>query len=159
MLVDLPPAGEVWPRAAMIVHGTVVRDGEDHTSERILEAAGPWFATTFHALWEFSPDLLDAVPGGAVWRDQMEVVRPETERHLAVHEGHIAVLTERDRAGIAAAGPSIMDSGWTGDAASIRSRLEQTAAGGVSEVVYTPAGPAIIDELESFAQACSIERT
>jgi hypothetical protein len=87
MLVGLPPEGEVWERAAMIVHGTVVRDGEDHTSARVVEAAGPWFATTFHALWEFSPDLIDAVPGGAVWRDHMVMWSNDLGRNWHPLEG------------------------------------------------------------------------
>nr|MDT0667396.1 hypothetical protein [Micromonospora sp. DSM 115978] len=72
---------------------------------------------------------------------------------LAVHEGHAVALTERDRAGIAAAGPAILNTGWTGDAATVNARLAAAAAAGVTEVVYAPAGPDVPAELEAFASA------
>ena len=41
--------------AALLVFGTVVRPGEDHLSPRLIEAAGPCFATSFHGAWEYFP--------------------------------------------------------------------------------------------------------
>ena len=139
----------------MIVSGTVVRVGEDHTSVRLVEAAGPWFGTAFHAAWEFRPDALDLMPGGTLWRERMLAARPEPERHLAVHEGHVTVMTERDREAVLAAGAAILRSGWTGDAASIVARLDEATAAGVGEIVYTAAGPDIPGELEAFALAAA----
>jgi 5,10-methylenetetrahydromethanopterin reductase len=154
MLSTTPgPDDGAWPAAAMIVSGTVVRPGEDHTSARLVEAVGPWFATSFHAIWEFRPDALDVVPGGAVWRDAMRAARPERERHLAVHDGHVVIVTDRDRAAVAAAGPAILASGWTGTADAVRARFEAAADAGVGEIVYTPAGPDIADELDAFRAA------
>lgn len=152
MLAGLPqqPPGR---DSAMLAYGTVVRPGEDHTSERLLEAAGPWFGTSFHAAWEMFPDALDQLPGGPEWRDAMLAARPEAERHLAVHEGHVTVLPERDRRAVRAAGPAILQSGWTGDAAAVVKRCAEAGAAGVGEIVYTPAGPDIAGELEAFAAA------
>jgi 5,10-methylenetetrahydromethanopterin reductase len=137
----------------MIVSGTVVQPGEDHTSERVLEAAGPWFGTGFHAAWELFPEALDAMPGGAAWRDAMLAARPEAERHLAVHEGHVTVLPQRDLDAIRAAGPAILQSGWTGDAAAVRARFADVGEAGIGEVVYCAAGPDIAAELRAFAEA------
>jgi 5,10-methylenetetrahydromethanopterin reductase len=155
LLSGVPPEPLPWAHAAVIVSGTVVRAGEDHTSERLVAAAGPWFAASFHALWEFRREALDLVPGGTVWRDAMVESRPERERHLAVHEGHVTALTDRDRAAIAAAGDAILRSGWTGDAATIRARVDAAGALGLTEIVYTPAGPDIAGELAAFAAAAT----
>jgi 5,10-methylenetetrahydromethanopterin reductase len=144
-----------WPSCALLVFGTVVRSGEDHTSPRLIEAAGPCFATSFHGAWEYYPDALDGIAGGSTWRVAMEAARPPGERHLAVHEGHLTVMTERDRAAVAAAGPAILQSGWTGDAASVGARFDDVGAKGVTEVVYMPAGPDIAGELEAFAAAAT----
>jgi 5,10-methylenetetrahydromethanopterin reductase len=156
VLTGIPPAEHRdWKDSAMIVSGTVVRVGEDHTSARLVEAAGPWFGTAFHAAWELFPDALDAMPGGALWRERMLAARPEHERHLAVHEGHVTIMTDRDREAVHAAGPAILQSGWTGDATSVAARVEDVAAAGVGEIIYTAAGPDIPGELEAFAVAVS----
>jgi 5,10-methylenetetrahydromethanopterin reductase len=149
------PAGGVaeFKASALLVHGTVRRPGEDHTSVRLVDAAGPWFAAGFHAIWELYPDLLDGMPGGTAWRDAMEATRPAAERHLAVHEGHAVALTARDRTGIAAAGEAVAATGWTGDAASIRARVRELTGSGLEEVVYTPAGHDVPAEIEAFAAA------
>ncbi|WP_081438867.1 LLM class flavin-dependent oxidoreductase [Pseudofrankia asymbiotica] len=142
-----------WKSRALLAHGTILRPGEDHTSARLVEAVGPWFATSFHGAWELYPHVLDSLPGGLEWRAAMEASRPVAERHLAVHEGHVVTLTQADSAGIAAAGPAILGTGWTGDAASIRARTREAGAAGVTEVVYTPSGPDILAEIEAFAAA------
>lgn len=155
ILVTKVPAEHepTWAHAAMIVAGTVLRPGEDHTSERVVEAMGPFFSTSYHGVWEYQPDALDRMPGGSVWRDLMLSTRPERERHLAVHEGHLAVMTARDRAAVSAAGPAILASGWTGDDESFRAREREAVARGVDEIVYMPAGPDIPAELEAFIGA------
>ena len=152
ILVGLP-AERTWEQMALLMYGTVLQPGEDQTSERVIEAAGPWFASSFHSVWEFAPAAIPAVPGAAEWFAGVEAARPEAERHLAVHEGHVAALTDRDRAGIAAAGEAILSSGWTGDAASIAERARAAEAAGISELVYAAAGPDIPGELERLIAA------
>jgi 5,10-methylenetetrahydromethanopterin reductase len=142
-----------FAECAVMVSGTVLDPGEDHTHARVREAAGPWFKTMYHALWERDPAAVDRLPGGAEWRRRIESERPEGERHLAVHEGHVEVVPARERFLLDAAGPLLMQSGWTGDAASVRARIEKAAAGGATEIVYMPAGPDIPRELAAFARA------
>lgn len=142
-----------WSQVAGLVFGSVVRPGEDHTSRRLLEAAGPNYAASFHNLIEFAPAMLDDLPGGAAWRSGIAQERPEAERHLAVHEGHLCYVTDRDRPLVESAGPAILHSGWTGDAASIARRFDSAGAVGATEIVYVPAGPDIGSELEAFAAA------
>jgi 5,10-methylenetetrahydromethanopterin reductase len=153
VLVTGPPPDRDWAACGMLVSGTVVADGEDHTSPRVRAAAGPWFVTGYHAMWEWDPAILDAMPGGPEWRARLGAERPEREHHLAVHEGHVVTVTDRDRPLLDAAGPALLESGWTGDAASIAARLADAAAAGVTDLVYTPAGPDIPRELTAFAAA------
>ena len=91
------------------------------------------------------------MPGGDAWRAGVERDRPEGERHLAIHEGHVVTVTDRDTPLLDEAGAALLGTGWTGDRASVRSRLENAEAVGVTEVIYTPAGPDIARELEAFA--------
>jgi 5,10-methylenetetrahydromethanopterin reductase len=154
VLVGLPPEGErdgAWSTCAVLTNGTVLDPGEDHTTERVRQAAGPWFATSYHAIYEWAPDALASMPGGEAWRAAVERDRPEGQRHLAIHEGHVVTVTERDTPLLDVAGAALLGTGWTGDRASVRARLEHADAVGATEVIYTPAGPDIARELEAFA--------
>lgn len=154
--VMLTTEGELdtsWAWCSLMVSGTVLEPGEDHTSARVKEAAGPWFKTAYHHLWEFAPEALPKLPGGAEWLRRIEAERPEGERHLAVHEGHVEAVPDRERFLLDEAGPMLAQSGWSGDEASVRARVEAAAAAGATEIVYMPAGPDIPRELEAFARA------
>src|SRR5439155_20219561 len=117
-LEQLAPFAE----AAGLMSGTVLRAGEDHTSPRVIDAIGPTYASMFHNIFEFAPDALAGMPGGADWRARIEAERPEGQRHIAVHEGHLCCVTERDQPLVEAAGPALLQSGWVGNAASIAGR-------------------------------------
>ena len=144
---------ERWPVRALFMTGTILEPGDDHTTARVRAALGPAFTTGYHGVWEWNPEAVDAMPGGREWRERIDGERPAAERHLAVHEGHLVAVTERDRPTLDAAGPSLLDTGWTGDTATFQRRLDQAASVGINEVIVTPAGPAIDDELERFAKA------
>jgi 5,10-methylenetetrahydromethanopterin reductase len=153
VLVTGPPPEAGWAACAMLVSGTVLDEGEDHTTARVRDAAGPWFVTGYHALWEWDPSIVDAMPGGPEWRARIDAERPARQQHLAVHEGHVVTVTDRDRPLLDAAGDALLASGWTGDRASIAARLAEAAAAGVTHLVYTPAGSDIPRELTAFAEA------
>jgi 5,10-methylenetetrahydromethanopterin reductase len=154
ILVGVPePQHRQWPAAALMVNGTVLAPGEDHTSSRVIESAGPWFAAMYHGAWDMNPDLLDHMPGGPQWRDTMLGLAPDDSRHLAIHRGHLTELGPADLAGITAAGPALLQSGWTGPASSISSRIEQALQGGVTEIIYAPTGPDISREVLAFLDA------
>ena len=155
VVTGAPPPDGGWADCALLVSGTVLDSGEDHTSERVREAAGPWFVVSYHAMTAWGADALQSMPGGAEWWAGIQSERPERERHLAAHEGHVVTVTDRDRPLLDAAGAGLIGSGWTGDAASVRDRLAQAGAVGISEVLYAPAGPAIERELEAFAAAAA----
>ena len=150
-----PPTPEQapWDDIAMLVIGSVLDPGEDHTSERLRSAAGPFYVTTYHGIWEFAPEMVAGMPGGAEWLAALEADRPEGQRHLAVHEGHFVTVTDRDRPLLDAAGEGLLATGWTGTPEQVAERAEQAAAAGVTELAYVPAGPDIARELRAFAAA------
>jgi 5,10-methylenetetrahydromethanopterin reductase len=153
LTAPLEEAERHWQHAALLVNGSVLDPGESHDSLRLAEAAGPAYVTGFHALSKWAPDLVAGAPGGPEWLERLEAERPEGERHLVVHEGHLVTVTERDRPLLDVAGERILGTGWTGDAASVAARMDAVGAKGISEVVYCAAGPDIRRELEAFAAA------
>jgi hypothetical protein len=54
---------------------------------------------------------------------------------------------------VAAAGKAVLDCGWTGDRESVAARMDEAGEQGITEVIYTPAGPDVPAELEAFAAA------
>jgi 5,10-methylenetetrahydromethanopterin reductase len=144
-----------WDDIVLLAHGTVLDPGEDQRSPRVVDAVGAWYATTVHGRYEWARDTVPEVPGGAGWLAGIEAERPDDERHLAVHEGHLAVVTGRDRPLVAAAGERLLASPFTGSAAQVAAQLELVRAAGVTEVAYQPVGPDIARELEAFAAAAA----
>jgi len=153
LLVSPPTEPLDCAHRGLLVFGTVLAPGEDETSQRVLAAAGPGYTTSVHGLWEYAPDAVASVPGGAEWLERIKAERPEDERHLIVHRGHLSAVTDRDVDLVAAAGKSILECGWTGDRASIAARMDEAGEQGITEVIYTPAGPDVRTELEAFAAA------
>ena len=146
------PDAPTW--RALLAFGTVLGDGEQPSDERVIAAAGSGMAVAYHALYERGgANAVDALPGGAVWREAIEAVSQQ-ERHLAVHEDHLVAPTERDRAALDAGGAALLPVvSFTGTPEQLRQRLDQYAALGVTELAYQPAGPDIPGELERMRAA------
>jgi 5,10-methylenetetrahydromethanopterin reductase len=144
-----------FDRCLQLAFGTVLEPGEDHSSPRVKAAAGPMYATGIHALWEMAPQALAGVPGGAEWKDRIEAERPARERHLLVHEGHMAAVSDRDQPLVEAAGPGLLAAGWTGTKEQIRARFFEAESKGVTEVVMAMADPDIPAALRAFARAAN----
>jgi 5,10-methylenetetrahydromethanopterin reductase len=150
MFMNGPVSG--FDTAIQMTSGTVLDDGEDLQSSRVLEAVGPWSAVMYHGAWQMNPDAVKNLPNGAAWLETIEAMRPEGERHLAAHEGHVTELTERDRVALTA-NPLLGAMGWVGTRDQIRERAEAAVAGGATEIMYTPAGPDVARELRVWADA------
>jgi 5,10-methylenetetrahydromethanopterin reductase len=134
---------------ACLLFGTVVNDGEDPSSERIMAAAGHGAAVYYHFWFENGRSMED-LPRGGEWLAAYADI-PADERHLAVHDRHLVAVNDRDRAFVT---PEILQAmGATFSPAALRERLVAMAAGGMSEIAYQPAGPDIPRELEAFAAA------
>jgi 5,10-methylenetetrahydromethanopterin reductase len=136
--------------AAMLVSGTVLDPGEDPGSDRVREAIGPWRVGDWHnAYAKGGAEAVDALSGGQDWREALEALAPEEERHLLTFEGHVTHLPERDRELLGHIDLRTM----VGDAARTGRSLTRLAEIGLHEVIYTPSGPDVARELRAFASA------
>jgi 5,10-methylenetetrahydromethanopterin reductase len=136
-----------------MMNGTVLDAGEDLTTPRVRDAVGPWYVMAYHATYQAAGAAVDGLPLGAEWRAGIEAARPEGERHLAVHEGHVTHVVDRDRGVLEAAGDGIAGFGWIGTPDDLRARAEAAGAAGVTELLYTPTGSDVAGELRRFAAA------
>jgi 5,10-methylenetetrahydromethanopterin reductase len=140
------------PRRVLMTAGTVLDDGEDLAGERVAAALGPWYVVRYHGVWQAFPDALAGMPGGGAWLEGIEAERPEGERHLAVHEGHITDVMPHDEEVLALAGDALGTTGWVGTADDIHRRAAELAAAGGSDLMFTPAGD-IGRELRAWIEA------
>ena len=150
MCVSRPQPGFAW--CAALVFGTVLEDGEAFDSPRVMDALGPAVAVIYHLSYEASPSGVDALPGGAAWRAEIEQL-PADIRHLAVHEGHLVEVSELDRRHIS---PQLGALTLSGTQAQLRERLVSLADEGLTEIVYQPLGSDIPSELDAFAKMAGL---
>lgn len=143
--VGAPQSGFDW--SAVLAFGTVLDDGEDPSSARVLAAAGPGAVVPYHAMWETG--AVDGLPGGADWQARLDEFAASS-RHLRVHAQHLTGLNDWDRQ--IATADSITGFTLTGNADDVRNRVESLAAGGATEIAYQPMGPDLVGELERFAR-------
>jgi 5,10-methylenetetrahydromethanopterin reductase len=136
--------------SAMIVSGTVLDPGEEPDASRVREAIGPWRVVDWHnAYAKGRAEAVDALPGGRAWREALEALAPEDERHTLIYEGHVTHLPDRDRLLL----DHIDTKAMVGDAARISRQLDRLGQAGFREVIYTPTGPDVPRELRAFAAA------
>jgi 5,10-methylenetetrahydromethanopterin reductase len=150
MCVSRPQPGFDW--CAALVFGTVMEEGETFRSRRVLDALGPALAEIYHRVYEASPIGVDALPGGAAWRAEIEKV-PADLRHLAVHEGNLVEVSELDRRHLS---PDLGGFTFSGTEAQLRDRLGVLESEGLTEVVYQPLGSDIPRELDAFAKMAGL---
>ena len=96
------------------------------------DAVGPWVIMPYHGGFSFAPEIVDMLPNGTAWRESIEAARPEGERHLAVHEGHVTHVTERDRELVLESSWHLpMRAGfWIGTRDELRAKAEHAGANG-----------------------------
>lgn len=140
-----PIEGFDW--MVQLAFGTVLDDGEDAGSEHAVAAAGPAVAVLLHGSYE------QGAPLDAGWVKEIEAVDARV-RHLAVHDRHLISVTERDRPYIT--GELIRAFTYTGTRAEIGEKITASAASGVTEIAFQPAGPDVPRELRAFADAAGL---
>jgi 5,10-methylenetetrahydromethanopterin reductase len=142
------PVEGVEPQPCLLF-GTVLDDGEDIGSERVMTAAGHGAAVYYHFMYENNLPM-DGVPGADRWIAAYADI-PEDERHLAIHDRHLIAVNDRDRPLVNGELLAMVGAAFTPD--ELRRRLDTLAAAGMTEIAYQPAGPDIPRELETFAKA------
>ena len=151
MCVGNPQPGFAW--CALLTLGTVLDAGEAPDSPRAWAAAGPALTVAYHGIYETGGVAVDNFPGGTAWRATIEAI-PEPVRHLALHELHLVAVTERDRPLLD--GQMLTAFTWTGPDAELRTRLQDAAAAGATELMYAPMGPDVPRELRAFARMAGL---
>lgn len=141
-----PVPGFDW--STVLMFGTVLDDGEDPGSDRAIAAAGHGASVLLHWCVEF--DQLDMLPGGREWAAAYADL-PVDQRHLALHDGHLAAVNARDRPFVT--GDVLTAGGLALSPPAVRDRLAELEESGATEVAYQPAGPDVPRELEAFAKA------
>jgi 5,10-methylenetetrahydromethanopterin reductase len=132
--------------------GTVLDEGEDAGSARVLAAAGHAAGVRLHGLYERGGDF-SRIPGGEAWAAEIRAL-PENEQHLAVHDRHLISMTERDARLVN--GPMLRQFGLARTAEEWRGQLASLEAAGATEIAFQPAGPDIPGELRRFAEAAGL---
>jgi 5,10-methylenetetrahydromethanopterin reductase len=153
--VPQPDAIQVANWRALLTFGTVLDEGEDLTSPRVIDAAAPAAVVLYHAAYERGGAAVDALPGGQPWREAIEAF-PERERHLAIHAGHLVKANPRDEPHVADLVPFASSLALTGSAGQLPEKIARLATLGVTELVYQPAGSHIERELRAFAAAAGL---
>ncbi len=144
--------GPVHPSlpTATMVSGTVLDPGEDRASSRVRQAIGPWRVMGWHTAYSIGgAEQVDAMAGGRQWREAIEALAPEEERHLLTFEGHVTHLTERDERLLEHIDVATM----VGEPPEIRDQLQAISDAGYAEVMYNASGPDVARELRAFAAA------
>ncbi|MDT5347115.1 MAG: 5,10-methylenetetrahydromethanopterin reductase [Mycobacterium sp.] len=154
--VPQPDAVKVADWRALLAFGTVLDEGEELTSPRVIDAAAPAAVVLYHAMYERGgAAAVDALPGGQGWREAIEAY-PESERHLAIHEGHLVKANPRDEPHVSGLIPFASSMALTGAAKELAEKIAGCEALGVTELVYQPAGSDIERELRVFGSAVAL---
>ena len=154
--VPQPEAAKTSDWRALLCFGTVLDAGEDLTSPRAVDAAGPGAVVMYHAVYERGGAAVDALPGGQGWREAIEA-HPTDERHLAIHAGHLVKANPSDEPHVAGLVPQASSMALTGQAEQIAGKICELGSQGVTEIVYQPAGSDIERELKAFAAAAGLD--
>ena len=140
------------PWRVRMTTGTVLDAGETIASDRVADAVGAWYVVRYHGVWQLFPDAVGGMLGGAEWLAALAAERPEGERHLAVHEGHVTNVMPRDRTVLGLAGDELVTTGWVGTPDEVRAQAAATEADGTTELLFTPTGD-FEREMRAFAAA------
>ncbi len=141
---------EDLPSATLLGFGTVIGENETIESPRVWETAGAPAAVAYHAFLEQHDERLESLPNADRFIE-LAMAIPEESRHLTLHEGHLTVMNDIDRAVMTPAAAASL-SPLTGTADQVREKAKQLAEAGMTEIAFQPVGD-IETELRTMAEA------
>lgn len=138
----------------VMVAGTVLDEGENPGSDRVLDAAGGAAALFLH--WAVEHGVLEEMlgEGGRIWAAAYDTVS-QSVRHLALHDRHVVGVNDYDRPFVN--GDLMVASEVALTVKQWRDKLAEYRSAGCTEVAYQPAGHDIPRELRAFAAAFHAE--
>lgn len=129
---------------ATIMSGTVLDDGEPLSSDHALRAGGPMAAVAMHMLLEFQDPT--TLPNGVAWKAAYDAI-PAERRHMAIHDGHAAIVNEVDRNFLT---PEVLGLyGNAMDRVKWKEKLAEYEGRGVTELIFQPVDD-VPRELDAF---------
>jgi 5,10-methylenetetrahydromethanopterin reductase len=134
--------------------GTILDRGETLSSPRVINTAGPGVMVAYHAFLEQRDARLDHFPNAKCFVDLANAANP-SQRHLALHCGHLTELNAIDRQVITGEAMNIAPLVCRPD--ELPERLAGLAKQGITEVAFQPMGD-ISRELTAFARAAGLQR-
>lgn len=135
---------------ALQFYGTVLDDREPADSPRALAAAGPGAALALH-LGAYGP--VAGTDEELAFSAELALV-PEERRSIEQHRTHLVELNDLDRPYVTER--IIRQGTMTGTRDEVRASLDKFRATGASMFLYSPFGPDIPHELETFASAAGL---
>src|SRR5258705_12816785 len=137
----VPNDGAAGRSYSFLQFGTVLGEGEDVRSPRVMAAAGHGLAVVMHALYERAgAEAVRGLPGGDSWVAAIEAI-PQAERHLVTHEGHLVRLTAVDEEAVALAADVVPQLTFSGNPAQLGERVAPYETIGVTQLGFQPAEP------------------
>jgi len=133
--------------------GTILDQGETLSSPRVINTAGPGVMVAYHAFLEQRDARLDSFPNAKRFIELANAVDP-SQRHLALHSGHLTELNAIDRQVITSEALSIAP--LVCRPAELPERLAALARQGITEVAFQPMGD-VTRELSAFAHAAGLQ--
>ena len=115
--------------------GTILDQGETLSSPRVINTAGPGTTVSFHAFLEQHDARLDGFPNAKHFIELANAVDP-SQRHLALHSGHLTELNAIDRQVIT--GEALSIAPLVCRPAELPERLAGLAGQGITEVAFQP---------------------
>jgi 5,10-methylenetetrahydromethanopterin reductase len=126
-------------------NATILRPGEGLDSDRVLDAGGPPAALHLHLGEGGAASGSDEA---AEYARRLQGV-DERVRHLEMHRGHLAEVTELERDLVT---PELLArTTATGRPEQVQAALDALGAAGFSGILYAPMGPDVTGELEAMA--------
>jgi len=132
-------------------NATILAPGEALDSDRVIDAGGPPAALHLHL---GDGGAARGTDEAAAYAQRLEAIDPRV-RHLEMHRGHLAEVTDLERDLVTA--ELIARTTSTGTAEQVRAGVAAIEAEGFTGIVYAPMGPDVPGELEAMAELLGLE--